>query len=65
MILSPNKKWPKIIFLSYVRSLIVVIAYYFQIWNKKEHHIIISRVISSHKGPMHIETPYIYYIICT
>ena len=39
---------------------LVVIVYYFQIRNKKEHYIIISRVISSHLGPMYIETPYIY-----
>ena len=43
--------------------LIVVIEYYFQIWNKKEHNIIISRVISSHMGPMYIETPSIYIYI--
>ena len=30
-------------------ELMVVIAYYFQIWNKKEYNIIISRVISSHR----------------
>ena len=40
------------------RGLIVVIVYYFQIWNKKEHSIIISRGISSHMGPMYIDTPY-------
>ena len=40
--------------------LIVVIVYYFQIWNKKKHNIISSRVISSHIGPMYIETPCIY-----
>ena len=28
-------------------------------WNKKEHNIIISSIlISSHMGPMYIETPY-------
>ena len=27
--------------------------------NKKEHNIISTRVISSHMGPMYIETPYI------
>ena len=42
-----------------VQGLIVVIAYFFQIWNKREHNIMISRVISSHIGPMYIETPYI------
>ena len=31
----------------------------FQIWNKKEYNIIISRVISSLIGSMYIETPYI------
>ena len=39
------------------QGLIVVIIYYFQIWNKKEHNIIINRVISSHMGSMYIETP--------
>ena len=44
------------------RGLIVVIVYYFQIWNKKEHNIIISRAISGHMGgvPIYIETPYIF-----
>ena len=53
MILAPNKYWHKIFFLSGPRycdwGLIVVIAYYFQIWNKKEHIIM---------GPMYIETLY-------
>ena len=41
--------------------LIVIIVYYFQIWNKKEHNIIISsRVISSYMGPMLIEILYLY-----
>ena len=35
-------------------------VYYFQIWNKKEHKIIGSRVISSPMGPIYIETPYIF-----
>ena len=39
------------------QGLIVVILYYFQIWNKKENDIIICRVISSHMGPIYIETP--------
>ena len=39
---------------------LVVIEYYFQIWNKKESNIIISRTISSHMGPMYIDTPYMY-----
>ena len=34
-------------------------VYYYQIWNKKEHNIIICRVISSYIGPMYIKTPYI------
>ena len=38
--------------------LIVVEVNYFQIW-KTEHNFIISRVISSHMGPMYIEIPYI------
>ena len=37
---------------------ILVIVYYFQIWNKKAH-IIIRRVIRCHMAPMYIETPYI------
>ena len=41
------------------QGLIVVIGYHFQIWNKKEHNIIISWVIRSNMGPMYIETPYI------
>ena len=36
----------------------VVKVPYFKIWNKKEHNIIISGVISSHMGPMYIEIPY-------
>ena len=63
MILSPNKQWHKIFFLSSPRhcnlELIVVVVYYFQIENKKEH-IIISRIIM---GPMYIETLKIY-IFC-
>ena len=42
------------------QGLIVVILYYFQIWNKKECYIIIRRVISRHMGPMYSETPNIY-----
>ena len=41
------------------QGLIVVIVYDFQIWNKREHNIIIIRVIIYHMGPMYIETPYI------
>ena len=40
------------------RGLIVVIVYYFQTGNKKEHNIISCRVIIGHIGPMYIETPY-------
>ena len=63
IILSPNKSWRKIFFFSCQRhcdqGLTVVIVYYFQIWNNppKKHNIIISWVISSHMGPMYIETP--------
>ena len=35
---------------------IVIVVYYFQIWKTKENNIFISRVISSHMGPMYIET---------
>ena len=63
MILSPNMKRCKIFFLSCTRHseqwFIVVIVSHFQIWNKKEHNIIISRVISSHIGPIYIKTPYV------
>ena len=62
MILSPNKSWRKIFFLSCPshcdRELIVIIVYYLQIW-KKKHIFINSRVISSPIGHMYIETPYI------
>ena len=47
------------------RGLVIVIEYYFQIWNKKEHNIISSRVISNHMGSMYIETPYITIYIET
>ena len=60
MILSPTKKWHKIFFLfgirHYDQALIVFMVYYFPVC-KKEHNIIISRVISSNMGPMYIETP--------
>ena len=53
----------KCISLSYTRhcdqALIVVRVFYFLIWNKKEHNIIISSVISSHMSSMYIEMPYI------
>ena len=52
------------IFLSYSRhcnqGLIVVIVYYFQIWNQKEHNIINRRIISSHMSLMYMETPCIF-----
>ena len=38
---------------------LLIIVYYFQIWNKKEYIIIISKVFSSHMGSMYTETPYI------
>ena len=66
MILSPNKQGHKIFFLSCAkhcdRGLTVVIVYYFQIWNKKEH-IMISKVISRKEGPMYIEIPYILFFL--
>ena len=40
------------------QGLIVIIVYYFQIWNKKEPFIINSRVISSHMGLVYSVTPY-------
>ena len=46
---------------NYDRGLIVVIASYFQVWNKK-HNIINGRVISSH---MYIGTYYITMYIGT
>ena len=49
------------------QGLTVVIVYYFKIWIKKEHNIIIRRVIRSHMDLMYIETPctlsiYIYIL---
>ena len=38
------------------RGLIIVIVYYFQIWNEKGYNIIISSVISNYMGPIYIET---------
>ena len=49
-------------YFSYFVQNIVVIVYYFQMWNKKER-IIISRVISSHMVPTYIETPYIIRLV--
>ena len=37
---------------------IISIVYSFQMSNKKEHNIIISRVISSHMAPVYIEKPW-------
>ena len=68
-ILSPNKQWFKIFFLSCQRNcdqgLIVVRIFNFRIWNKKEHSMISSEVTSSHMGPMNIETPNIAMYIET
>ena len=57
-----TRKWNHVVFsratiLSF--HTVVIIVYYFQIRNRKEHNIIISRVISSHMGPIYTETPYI------
>ena len=41
------------------QGLIIIIVYYCIIlYTKKEQNIIISRVISSHMGPIYTETPY-------
>ena len=47
------------------RGLIVVIVYYFQIWNKKEHNIISGRIITSCVGPIYNTTLYTteYWIV--
>ena len=42
------------------QGLLMSIVYYFQIWNKKEHNIISSRVISRHMSPKYIEKTCIY-----
>ena len=63
---SKKEKAPNIFFSGprlYDRELVVVLVYYFQIRNKKEYNIIISRVTSSHMGPVYIETLYIYIYI--
>ena len=61
MILSPNKKWCKIFFLSCPMhcdlGLIDVIVYYFQIWSKKNTTLLLVELFSSHIGPMYIKTP--------
>ena len=64
-----NGLWRKIFFLICPRhgdqGLIVVIVWYFITWTKTEHIIFISSVISSHMGPMYIETPNIsVHILC-
>ena len=64
-ILSSNKQWWKIFFsfLSKALQSRNNSCYSIQFSNlkqKKEHNIISSRVISSHMGPMFIETPTIY-----
>ena len=41
------------------RRLIAFIVWYYQIWNRKGHNIIINRFISSQMSLMYIETPYI------
>ena len=45
---------------------IVILVYYFQIWNKREDNIIIKIFISSHKGAMYIEAPckYLFMYVC-
>ena len=53
MILSPNKYFP----LSCDQGFIVDIGYSIFESEKKEHNIIISRVINRHMGSMYIETP--------
>ena len=45
------------------QGLIVVIVYYFQIWNQKERNIIICRVISNHITHVYWDTLYIYMYI--
>ena len=45
-----------------VSMMMIMWVYYFQIWNKKEHYIIISRIISIYAGLMCIETLYFYLI---
>ena len=61
--LETNHSKLSILFVScsshYDRGLIVVIVYYFQIWNLKEHIIISSRVINSPMGPIYIKTSFI------
>ena len=40
--------------------IVIIVCTIFKSETKKEHNIIINRVISCHVGPMHIETPDIY-----
>ena len=63
MILSANKLWRKIFFLSCprhcYRELIVVIAYYFQIWNqKKKKHYFSESYQQSHGAHVYWDTLY-------
>ena len=36
--------------------IIVIVVYYFQIWNKKVNNLISCRVMNSHMGPVYTET---------
>ena len=62
MILSPNKSWCKIFFLSYPRhcnrELIIVIVYFFSSLKQKGTEPYFRRIIRSHVGPIHIEHSY-------
>ena len=44
-------------FSSLIQDIVIEDYTIFKLEIKKEHNIIISRVISSHMGPMYIETP--------
>ena len=63
IILSPDEEWRKIFFLllpeevwSKMKSCYSILFSNLNL--KKDHNIIIIRVISIYLGPMHIETPY-------
>ena len=47
----------------YFPSLVQGIVIYFQIWKKKEHNSISSRILSCHMGPMYIEIPGIHRML--